>query len=430
MDVKVEKKDKNIVELEIEVEAAKFQDAVQKSYEKNSKKYNVPGFRKGKAPKNIIERYYGKEVFYEDAINIVCGDAYDKAIDENDIYPVDRPSIDIKEFKEGENFVFTASVTVKPEVELGEYKGVEVEKVEVSISDEDIEKELKSAAEKNARIMSVDDRGMQKGDIADIDFEGFIDGEPFEGGKASGYTLEIGSGTFIEGFEDQLIGGRPGDDIDVNVTFPEDYGKEDLAGKPALFKVIVNDVKIKELPVIDDEFAKDVSEFDTLEDYKKDIREKLTEAAEHKAKHELEDKVVAKAVENAYVDIPQVMVEKQIDGIVRDYNMRLSNQGLDLEKYLMIMGTDYNTFRDQLKDRAHDDIKRQLVLEKIGKVEDIQVSDEDFNEETEKIAKGYNMEQEDFKKHLRDDDIDYIKATILLRKAVELLVQNAKTAQK
>lgn len=381
MVVKVEKKDKNIVELEIEVEAAKFEEAVQKSYEKNCKKFAVPGFRKGKAPRNIIERYYGKEVFYEDAINIVCADAYDKAIEENDIYPVDRPSISIKKMGEGENLVFTASVTVKPEVELGEYKGIEVDKVEVNITDEDVEKELKAVAEKNARIMSVEDRGIQKGDIADIDFEGFIDGEPFEGGKASGYTLEIGSGTFIDGFEDQLIGGRPGDDIEVNVTFPEDYGKKELAGKPALFKVIVNDVKVKELPVIDDEFAKDVSEFDTLEEYKESIRKKLTEAAEHKAKHELEDKVVAKVVENAQVDIPQVMIERQIDSIVRDYNMRLSYQGLDLEKYLMIMGTDYETFRSQLKDRAHDDIKRQLVLEKVSKVEDIQVSDEEFNEE-------------------------------------------------
>ncbi|HOM02763.1 MAG TPA: trigger factor [Acetivibrio sp.] len=426
MVVKVEKKDKNIVELEIEVEAAKFEEAVQKAYQKNSQKFSVPGFRRGKAPRNIIERYYGKEVFYEDAINIACADAYDKAIEENDIFPVDRPNINIKKVGEGENLVFTASVTVKPEVELGEYKGVEVEKIEVNITDEDVEKELKAVAEKNARIMSVEDRGIQKGDLADIDFEGFIDGEPFEGGKASGYVLEIGSGTFIDGFEDQLIGGRPGDDIEVNVTFPEDYGKEELAGKPALFKVIVNDVKVKELPEIDDEFAKDVSEFDTLEEYKESIRKKLTEGAEHKAKHELEDKVIAKVMENAQVDIPEVMIERQIDSIVRDYNMRLSYQGLDLDKYLMIMGIDYDTFRSQLRDRAHDDIKRQLVLEKVAKVEDMKVSDEEFDEETEKIAKSYNMEQEDFKKHLRDDDIEYIKATILFKKAVDFLVQSAK----
>lgn len=426
MVVKVEKKDKNIVELEIEVEAAKFEEAVQKSYLKNSKKFTVPGFRKGKAPRSIIERYYGKEVFYEDAINIVCADAYDKAIEENDIFPVDRPTISIKKIGEGENLVFTASVTVKPEVELGEYKDVEVEKVEVNVTDEDVEKELKAVAEKNARIMSVEDRGIQKGDIVDIDFEGFIDGEPFEGGKASGYVLEVGSGTFIDGFEDQLIGGRPGDDIEVNVTFPEDYGKKELAGKPALFKVIVNDVKVKELPAIDDEFAKDVSEFDTLEEYKESIRKKLTEAAEHRAKHELEDKVVAKVVENAQVDIPDVMIERQIDSMVRDYNMRLNYQGLDLDKYLMIMGIDYQTFRNQLRDRAHDDIKRQLVLEKVAKVEDIKVSDEEINEEAEKIAKSYNMEHEDFKKHLRDDDIEYIKATILFKKAVDFLVQNAK----
>lgn len=428
MNVKVEKKNKNVVELEIEVDAAIFEEGVQKSFQKNAKKFNIPGFRKGKAPRNVVERYYGKEVLYEDAINIVCAEAYDKAVEENDIYPVDRPDIDIKKVGDGENLVFTASVTVKPEVELGEYKGVEVEKVSVNVTDEDVEKEIKKVAEKNARIMSVEDRGIQKGDIADIDFEGFIDGEPFEGGKASGHTLEIGSGQFIGDFEDQLIGGKPGDDIEVNVSFPKDYGKEELAGKPALFKVIVNDVKVKELPVIDDEFAKDVSEFDTLEEYKEDIRKKLTESAEHKAKHETEDKVIDKVAENAEVEIPQVMVEKHIDSLVRDFDMRLSYQGLNLEKYLTIMGQDYDSFRGQFAERAQKEVKVQLVLEKISKVENIDASEEEVNEEIKKLAENYKQNEEDFKKHLRDDDIEYIKGTLLIRKTVDLLVQNAKIA--
>ncbi|MFZ5988121.1 MAG: trigger factor [Bacillota bacterium] len=428
MNVKVEKKEKNIVEFEIEVDAAKFEEGLKKSFQKNAGKFNVPGFRKGKAPRNIVERYYGQEVLYEDAINIVCAEAYDKAVEDNDIHPVDRPDIDIKQVGSGQNLIFTASVAVKPEVELGEYKGVEVEKVEVNVTDEDIEKEVKKAAEKNARMITVEDRGIQKGDIADMDFEGFIDGEPFEGGKASGYTLEIGSGQFIEGFEDQLIGAKPADDVEVNVTFPQDYGKEELAGKAALFKVIINDVKMKELPVIDDEFAKDVSEFDTLAEYKEDIRKKLEESAEHKAKHETEDRVINKVVENAAVEIPQVMIEKHIDSLMRDFDMRLSYQGLNLEKYLTIMGMDYNTFRSQFAVRAEKEVKTQLVLEKVSKVENVDASEEEVNEEIKKLAENYKQNEEDFKKHLRDDDIEYIKGTLVIRKTVELLVENAKIA--
>lgn len=428
MSVKVEKKEKNIVQLEIEVDAAKFEEGLQKSYLKNMKKFNVPGFRKGKAPRNIVERYFGVEVLYEDAINIVCSEAYDKAVEENDIHPVDRPSIDIKQIGKGQNLIFVADVAVKPEVTLGQYKGVEIEKVQVLVTEDDVEKEIKNVAEKSARLITVEDRGIEKGDIADIDFEGFIDDKPFEGGKASSYTLEIGSGNFIEGFEDQLIGARPGDDVDVNVTFPEDYGNKDLAGKAALFKVIINDVKMKELPVIDDEFAKDVSEFDTLEEYKQDIRRKLTEAAEHKAKHETEDRVIKKVTENATLEIPDVMIEKHIDTLVRDFDSRLRYQGLDLEKYLSIMGMGYIDFRSQFEKRAEAEVKSQLVLEAVCKAENVEANEEEFNQEVIKIAESYKQDVEEFKKHLQDSDIQYINETIKIRKTIELLVESAKIA--
>lgn len=426
MSVKVEKKEKNIVRLEIEVDAEKFEEGLQKSYLKNVKRFNVPGFRRGKAPRNIVERHYGVEVLYEDAINIVCSEAYDKAVEENDIHPVDRPDIDIKQIGKGQNLIFVADVTVRPEVVLGQYKGLEVEKVTALVTEDDVEKEINKIAEKSARLITVEDRGIQKGDIADIDFEGFIDGVPFEGGKASGYRLEIGSGNFIEGFEDQLIGAVPGDDVEVNVTFPEDYSSEELAGKAALFKVIINDVKIKELPVIDDEFAKDVSEFDTLEEYKNDIRQKLKEAAEHKAQHETEEKVINSICENAEVDIPDVMVQRQIDSLVKDFDARLRYQGLDLEKYLNIMGLGYIDFRSQFENRAQIEVKTQLVLDAICKAENIEATEEEFEEEICKIAENYKTDVEEFKKHLHVNDIEYIKDTIKIRKTIQMLVDSAK----
>jgi trigger factor len=282
MNVKVENIEKNVVQLEIEVDAAKFEEGMKKSFSKNAKKFNVPGFRKGKAPRSIVERYYGEQVLYEDAINFVCPEAYDDAIEKNDIHPVDRPEIDIKQIGSGQNFIFTAKVTVKPEVILGDYKGVEAEKVEANVTDEDVEKELNRIVEKNSRLVTVEDRGIQKDDIAVIDFNGFIDGKEFDGGKGTDYSLTIGSGQFIQGFEDQLIGAKTGDEVDVNVEFPEDYNATELAGKPALFKVKVKEIKVKELPVLDDEFAKDISEFDTLEAYKEDLKNKIHESADIK----------------------------------------------------------------------------------------------------------------------------------------------------
>jgi trigger factor len=412
MNVKLERKENNIVELEIEVDAEVFEEGLKKSFQKNVKKFNIPGFRKGKAPRNIVERYYGAEVLYEDALNEVFPKAYEEAVKETDIFPVDRPELDIKQIGKGENLIFTASVTVKPEVELGEYKGIEIEKIKVNVSDEDVDKEIQKVAEKNARMVTVEDRGIQEGDIAEIDFEGFIDGEPFEGGKGTDFPLEIGSGKFIKGFEEQLIGGKPGDDIEVKVTFPEDYNAKELAGKDAIFKVIVNDVKLKEMPVIDDEFAKDVSEFDTLDEYKEDLRKKLTESGEHRAKHELENKLIEKIVDNATVEIPKVMVDKQLDANVRDFDMNLRYQGYSLEQYLQMAQMDIDTFKEQGREMAEKDVKTQLVLEKISKTEDIQVSDEEFKEE--------------FMKLLRDDDIEYIKSTIITRKTIDFLVENAK----
>jgi trigger factor len=426
VNVKVENVEKNVVQLEIEVDAAKFEEGMQKSFLKNAGRFNIPGFRKGKAPRKMVERYYGEQTLYEDAINIVCPEAYDQAVEENDLHPVERPEIDIKQIGEGQNLIFTARVTTKPEVELGEYKGIEVSKVEVSVSDEDVEKELSKVAEKNARIITVEDRPVQSGDTTVIDFEGFIDEVAFEGGKGSNHELVIGSGQFIPGFEEQLIGAKTGDEIDVNVSFPEDYGKDELSGKPALFKVKINEIKVKELPVLDDEFAKDVSEFDTLDAYKDSLKEKLLHDAEHKAEHQTEDAIIDKVVENATVEIPKVMVDKRIDNLVYDFDMRLRYQGLDLNKYMEIMGMDSDTFRGQFANRAEGEVKSQLVLEKVSKVENITVSDEDVNEEIKKMAENYKQSEEDFKKHLKEDDIEYIKNNLVMKKTIDFLVESAK----
>ncbi len=426
MNVKIEDVEKNVVQLEIEVDAAKFEEGMQKSYLKNVSKFNVPGFRKGKAPRNIIERYYGEQALYDDAINIVCAEAYDLAVDEKNIHPVDRPEIDIIQIGNKQNLIFTAKVTVKPEVELGAYMGVEVKKADATVTDEDLEKEFQKVVEKNSRLVTVTDRPVQTGDTAVIDFEGFIDSVPFEGGKGTDYNLVIGSGSFIPGFEDQLIGKNIGEDVDVNVSFPEDYGKDDLSGKPALFKVAIKEIKVKEMPTVDDEFAKDISEFDTLDEYKKDLRNKLEEAANHKAEHENEEKVIQKIAENATVEIPEVMIEKQIDAMAKDFDMRLRYQGLDLQKYLEIMGMDFQGFRGQFAQRAENEVRVQLVVEKICEVENTQVSDEEAEDEIKKIAETYKQSAEDLKKSLSPDDMEYIKKDIAFRKTIKLLVESAK----
>jgi trigger factor len=425
MKASVEKIDKNIVKLEIEVDAEKFNEGMEKSYRKNAKNFNIPGFRKGKAPRKIVERYYGEQVLYEDAFNYVYSEAYDQAIKENDIYPVDRPEIDIVQIGNGENLIFTAQVTVKPEVELGKYKGIEAEKKEVIVTDEDVEKELKEVAEKNSRLVTVEDRPVQEGDTAIIDFKGFIDGEAFEGGEGNNYPLVIGSGQFIPGFEEQLIGVEKDKEIDVNVAFPEDYGSEDLAGKAAVFKVTVNEIKTKELPAIDDEFAQDVSEFDTLDEYKADLREKIIQREEQKNKNELEDNLINAIVDNSQIDIPQVMIDTGINNILYEFDLSLRYRGLDLEKYLSIINQDIDEFKKQFAERAEREVRTQLVLEKIKEVEDIQAEESEFDEEIKKYAENANKNQEEFMKQLTEDDIEYIKNNICIRKVVDLIVKEA-----
>jgi len=428
MNVKVQKLENNMVELEIEVDSQKFEEGMQSAYIKNRKKFSVPGFRKGRVPRKIVEKYYGEAVLYEDAINIICPEAYDEAVKENGIEPVDRPEIDIKQIGSGENLIFTARVTVKPEVQLGQYKGIEVNKIEYNVTDEDVEQELKKMQDKNSRLITVEDRPVQSGDIAVIDFEGFVDGKAFEGRKGTNYNLEIGSGQFIPGFEEQLIGKNAGEEVEVHVTFPEEYHAAELAGKPAVFKVKISQIKVKELPEIDDEFAKDVSEFDTIDQLKEDIRKKLTEEREHRAKHELENSIIEKVVEGAVTDIPEVMIENQIQNMLRDFDMRLRGQGLDLQKYMEYTGSDINTFKEQFKEQAEKQVKTSLVLEAISKAEEIEVSDEEVEKELARLAENYKMDVEKMKNILRPEDIQSIKNDLIISKTVDMLVENAKVA--
>ena len=349
----VEKLENNVVSFEFVVTADQFEDAIQKAYKKNVGKITIQGFRKGKAPRAIIERYYGKEVFYEDAINIALPDAYDKAVEENNLYPVDRPEVDVKgEIKADSDIVFTAKVTVKPEFELGEYKGVEVEGAHYAVTDDDVDAEIEKLRERNSRLVPVEDRPVQADDIANIDYEGFVDGVAFEGGKGEGFDLTIGSGQFIPGFEDQLIGKNAGEEFEINVKFPEEYHAEELKGKDAVFKVKINSIKFKELPELDDEFVQDVSEFETLDEFKKDTREKLTAANEEREKNENEHSVVDAVCANTQIDIPEAMINSQIDTMIRDMDMQLRYQGITLEQYMQFTGQTMDAVREQYKPEA------------------------------------------------------------------------------
>lgn len=426
MSVKIERAEKNQVKLEIEVEANVFDECMNKAFNKNKSRFNIPGFRKGKAPRSMVERYYGEQVLYEDAINLACADAYDKAVDENDLHPVDKPEIDIVQIGSGQNFIFTANVTVKPEVELGEYKGLSVEKEKVAVTEEDIENELNKIVERNSKLINIEDRPVKNGDTVNIDFEGSVDGVPFKGGDAKGYTLVIGSGSFIPGFEEQIIGTNINDETEVSVTFPEDYHSEDLKGKAAVFKVKVNEIKLKQLPELNDEFASDVSEFETLDEYKADIRVKLIEQAQAKTDRKYEDDIIKIAVDNAACDIPEVMVNNRLDDMMRQMDMQLRYQGMNLEGYLNMMGMEIDKFRSDYHDNAHEDVKTQLVLEKIAEIENIIASPEEYDAELEEMAKRYKQSVEEMKKHLHDDDIEYIKSSIERKKTVAMLVEYSK----
>lgn len=428
MNVKIEKIETNVVKLEIVVDAKKFSEALKKSYNKNVKRYNIPGFRKGKAPMNIIKKYYGIEVLYEDAINFCCEDTYPKALDENNIKPVDYPEIDVVEIGEGKDFIYTAKVAVMPEVELGEYKGLEVKKVEYAASEEEVERQLKAMQQKNARVETKTEGKVEDGNIAVIDFKGYVDGIAFEGGEGQDYPLEIGSGTFIGDFEQQLIGAEVGEKKDVNVAFPENYGKEELNGKPALFEVTIKEIKVKELPELDDEFAKEVSEFDTLEELKSDIKSKIQESNDLRAKREYEEAVIEAVCNNVKVEIPEVMINKEIDNMIRDLEMRLKYQGLDLETYYAYTNNTEQKMRDFMKESAEKKVKTDLVIEEISKVEKIEASEEEVKERALEIAKQYG-----------DKDLDktadliikaqghLIKTDVVNEKTLKLLVESSKT---
>ena len=420
----VEKTDKNIVSFEFSVSPEDFEKAVQKAYKKNVKKINMPGFRKGKAPRIIIEKAYGKEVFYEDAINFVLPDAYDKAVEENGISPVAQPEVDLKSEKiePDKEIIFTAKVVVKPEFELGEYKGVKAEKAVYETTDENVNEEIEKLRERNSRLVPVEDRAVQADDIANINFEGFVDDVAFEGGKGENFDLTIGSGQFIPGFEDQLLGKNVGDDVEVKVTFPDEYHAEDLAGKDAVFKVKINSLKVKELPEADDDFAMDVSEFDTLDEYKADIKAKLEKANEDKAKHETEQNVIDAVCANTEIDIPDEMIDSQIDSMIRDMDMQMRYQGIDLNTYMQYTGQTMDTIREQYKPEAEKRVKTTLVLEKVSEVEKIEPTDEDVENEYQKISEENGMKIDDIKKYIKEDDV---KARIKAEKAINLLVESA-----
>ncbi|NLY45536.1 MAG: trigger factor [Tissierella sp.] len=426
MSVVLEKKENNKVSFNFKLEADKFEKALQETYLKNRGRFNIPGFRKGKVPRKIIEVNYGEEVFYEDAINLLLPEAYDSAVKELELEPVDTPDVDIEEIVKGEPILVKVEVDVKPEVKLGDYKSIELEKVEYNVTDEAIEHELHHVQEDNARLTSVD-RAVKEGDLLTIDFAGFLGEEQFEGGTAEGYELQIGSNTFIPGFEEQLIGKNKEEEVDVNVTFPEEYHEESLAGKDVVFKVVIHDIKEKELPELDDEFAKDVSEFDTIAEYKESIKSKLEEELKNQEKVEKENKIVEAAIELAEVDIPNGMIESQIDNELRQFDFRLRNQGLELEKYLELTGSKIEDMREQFREVAEKRVRADLVLEAIAKAEAVEVNDEDIDKELAKMAEQYNAEDvEEFVADMKKGDLEFLNAGISNGKVIDLLLENAK----
>ena len=426
MNCKVEKtKNANEVKLEITVEAAKFDEAIKKVYFKSAKYFNIPGFRKGKAPMQIVEKYYGKEIFYEDAFNEVAGEALEEAVKENKLEVVSRPDIDVTQIEKGKDLIFTAVMQTKPEAELGKYKGIEIKKIEYNVSDEDIEHELEHMQEHNSRLVSIDDRPVESGDIATIDFEGFVDEKAFEGGKAENYDLEIGSNRFIPGFEDQVIGMKIDEEKDIKVKFPEEYFSKDLAGKDATFKVKVHEIKKKELPKLDDEFAKDVSEFDTLKELKADIKAKQEKQNEERAKYETQDAVIKAVCENMKVEIPSGMIEMEIDNMVKDIEQRLSHQGLKLEQYLQMMGKTKEEMRKEYEPQAIEGIKSRLAIEAVVKAEKIEATDNEIDEKIKEMAKNYGKENDE--EFLKNENVrNYIKEGLASEKAINFLVENAK----
>lgn len=425
MSLQVEKLEKNMAKLTIEVSASELEKALQSAYMKQKNKISLPGFRKGKVPRQMIEKMYGAEIFYDDAANALIPKAYADAYDECELDIVSRPEIDVVQIEKGKDFIFTATVATKPEVTLGEYKGLEVDKVSTRVTQKEVDAKIQEEAEKNARTITVEDRAVQDGDEVVLDFEGFVDGVAFEGGKGENYPLTIGSGSFIPGFEEQLVGAEAEKEVEVKVTFPEDYHAEDLKGKEAVFKCTVHEIKAKELPEIDDEFAAEVSEFDTFEEYKADVKAKIKEqkAAEGKAKQE--DQVVEQAVKNATYELPEAMVETQAEQMANDFAQRMQSQGLTMEQYFQFTGTTAEQMMEDLKPQAVKRIETRLVLEAIAKAENIEISDEKLDEEIGKMAEAYKMEADKLKEFMGENEKKQMKEDMAVQEAITFLVDNA-----
>lgn len=428
MSLTVENLEKNMAKLTIEVPAEKFTEALKEAYQKQKKNISVPGFRKGKVPQAYLEKMYGAELFYEDAANIIIPDAYADEVENSDLEIVSQPKIDVTQCEKGKSFIFTAEVALKPDVTLGEYKGITVDKISVEVTEDDILAEIKKDQEQNARTITVEDRPVEMDDEVTIDFDGYVDGEQFEGGYAEDYPLTIGSHSFIDNFEDQLVGKSIGDEVEVNVTFPENYHASELASKPALFKVKIKAIKRKEYPELDDEFVQDVSEFETVDAYKEDIKARLTVKKESDAKQQKEDAVVNKIIENATMDIPEAMVEQQQNQMLQEYAQQLSYQGLSLEQYMQFTGMTPDVMKEQIKPQALKRIQSRLVLEAVVAAEGIAVSDEQFDEEIKKMAETYQMEEDKLKELMGEREKESITLDIAVQKAVELVVEEAKEA--
>ena len=428
MSLQVEKLEKNMAKLTIEVSAEDLDKAMEKAYQKQKSRISLPGFRKGKAPRKMIESMYGKGVFMEDAVNSLVPQEYTKALGECDLEIVSQPEINVTQMEPGKALIFTADVAVKPEVTLGDYKGVEVPKSEIAVTDEEVDAEVKKEQDKNARTVAVEDRAAANGDITTIDFEGFVDGVAFDGGKGTDYALTLGSGTFIPGFEDQLVGANTGDHVEVKVTFPEEYQAKELAGKEAVFQCDVKKIETKEVPELDDEFAKDVSEFDTLAEYKEDVKKKLTEKKEKEARTAKENAAVDKAIENAQMDIPELMTKTECRQMMDDFSRRMQQQGLSMEQYFQFTGQSMDKMMEDMKPQALKRIQTRLVLEKVAEAENIQPSEEEITEEIQKMADAYKMEADKIREAIGESGLEQMKKDMAVQKAVTLVADEAKEA--
>ncbi len=430
MSVQVENLEHNMAKLTIEVSADELEKALESAYQKEKNKISLPGFRKGKVPRSMVEKMYGAGIFYEDAANALMQQNYPAAVDESGIDIVSRPAVDIVQIEKGKPFIFTAEVAVKPEVTLGKYMGVTVTKIDTAVTDEEVEDALEKERSNNARTITVTDRPVQEGDVAVIDFEGFVDGVAFEGGKGSNHSLEIGSHSFIDTFEEQLVGRNAGDDVEVNVTFPEQYQAAELAGKPALFKVKINEIKAKELPELNDEFASDVSEFDTLAEYKEDLKKNLLEKKEEEAKKTKEDEAIQKIIEKSKMDIPEAMIDTQCEAMIDEFAERIAQSGLTMEQYLQFSGMTVDQLKEQVRPEALSRIQSSLVLEQISKDENIEVTDEDMEAEIAKMATAYGMEADKLKEYMGEAEKKSMKRELALTKAVDLVMSNVKERAK